>query len=184
MKKALSLFLLFAALIISSCASRPAAPPDWRYEEAAIKLYVNADPRLNLYDGESHALHVCAYQLRDPNAFNQLAETPDGISELLQCQLFDSSVVNAKVLSRLGIQPGKVLTFTLDRAEGAKYLGIVAGYQILEKDRTVRLLHVPVITEKKGWFGRTKIKKPGLLHVELYLGPHQIQKSIVVQEEK
>ncbi len=184
MKKTLGFIVIFIILMFCACAPRQIVPPEWKYEEDAIKLYVNSDSQVNLYDGEPHALHVCVYQLRDPNIFNQLAETPDGISELLQCQLINPSIVNAKVLARLGIQPAKVLTFTLDRAEGARYLGIVAGYQILEKDRTVRLFKIPVITEKKGWFGRTRIKKPGLLQVELYLGALQIKKAEIISEEQ
>jgi type VI secretion system VasD/TssJ family lipoprotein len=177
---------MVSAFLAYSCAPKPLAPVEWKYEESAIKLYVNADPQVNLYDNMAHALHVCVYQLRDPNAFNQLAETPEGISELLQCQLFDTGVANSKVLSRLGIQPGKVLTFTLDRAEGAKYLSVVAGYQVLEKDRTARLFKIPVVIEKvrKGFFRTEKIQKPGLLEVELYLGPQQIQRAIIVKEEK
>ena len=177
--------VLFASMFVS-CGTKPLAPVEWKYEEAAVKLYVNADPEVNLYDNMAHALHVCSYQLRDPNAFNQLAETPDGISELLQCSLFDGSVANAKVLSRLGIQPGKVLTFTLDRAEGAKYLAVVAGYQVLEKDRTARLFDIPVVVEKvkTGWFSSKKVQKPGLLEIELWLGPQQIDRAFVVKEEK
>jgi type VI secretion system VasD/TssJ family lipoprotein len=175
---------LTAILTVFSCASRPPTPPEWRYEEAAIKLYVRSDPQVNLYDGEAHALHVCAYQLRDPNTFNQLAETSQGISDLLQCSLFDASVANAKVLSRLGIQPAKVLTFTLDRAEGAKYLGIVAGYQILDKERTVRLFDIPVVTETKGWPSSTKTSRPAHLSIEVNLGPRQIEQTTAKIEEK
>jgi type VI secretion system VasD/TssJ family lipoprotein len=175
---------LFAISFLFACASRPPTPPDWRYEESAITLYVKTDPQLNLYDGVAHALHVCVYQLRNPNTFNQYAETSQGISDLLQCNLFDSSVASAKVLSRLGIQPGKVLTFTLDRAESAKYVGIVAGYQILEKDRTVRLFDVPIITETKGVFSKTKISEPAHLSIEMNLGPQQIEKTISKIGEK
>jgi len=36
------------------------------------------------------------------------------------------------------------------------------------------LFDIPVVIEKKGFFGRKKIKKPGPLNIELTLGPRQI----------
>jgi type VI secretion system VasD/TssJ family lipoprotein len=178
--------LLLLTFIICSCAPIPVAPVDWRYEESAIRLNVTADPMLNLYDGRAHALHVCVYQLRNHNAFNRLAETPEGISNLLQCRLFDPEVVNAGVLSRSGIQPDHVQTFTLDRAEGAKYLAIVAGYQILEKERAVWLFHIPVVGEIviTGLQKIERIQTPGILTIDLYLGAQQIQKAVIREWQK
>jgi type VI secretion system VasD/TssJ family lipoprotein len=178
-----SCFLLLVFVVYSCGAPKTIPPVEWRYEESAIQLHVNADPLLNLYDGQEHTLYVCVYQLRDPNAFNQLAATPDGIADLLQCNLFDPGVANARVLSRSGIQPGDSQPFTLDRAEGAKYLGIAAGYQLLEKERTIRLLKIPVVLEKvkKGFLKTEKIQRPGILKVDLYLGPMQIERVDVTE---
>jgi type VI secretion system VasD/TssJ family lipoprotein len=185
-KNILSFFLLLFTFSVYSCAPKPMAPVEWRYEESAIRLHVKADSLSNLYDGRAHALHVCLYQLREPNAFNQLTETPEGISDLLHCRLFDTGVANARILSRYGIQPGQSMQYTLDRAEGAKYLGIVAGYQVLEKERTVRLLNFPVRLEKvkKGVFKKENIQKPGILNLDLYLGPQQIERAIIVEAQK
>jgi type VI secretion system VasD/TssJ family lipoprotein len=182
-KNIIGFCLLLLVFAVYSCAPKTMTPVEWRYEESAIRLHVNADPLLNLYDDKPHALHVCVYQLRDPNAFNQLAETPEGISDLLQCSLFDSGVVNARILSRLGVQPEDSLPLNLDRAEGAKYLGIVAGYQVLEKERTVRLLNIPVVVEKvrKGLFKIENVQRPGILKVDLYLGPRQIERAVVME---
>ncbi len=181
-----SICMILMIFVVCSCASKQMAPVEWKYEESAIRLFVKADPQLNIYDNLAHALHVCAYQLKDPNAYNQLAETPEGISELLQCQLFDPGVANSRVLSRLGVQPGKELSFTLDRAEEAKYFAVVTGYQVLEKDRVSRLFKIPVVVEKvkKGWFKTEKVQKPGLLEVEMLLGPQQIQRAVVAEEKK
>ena len=166
------LFLWLLALGVCSCASRPLAPPEWRYEKEAIQLHLKADFQLNLYEGTPHTLLICVYQLRDPNTFNQLAGDNNGLYKLLECGLFDASVAGSE---RLIIHPGQDLTFTLNRAEGAKYVAIVAGYYFLYKERMVRLFDIPVIIEKKGWIKRTKILKPGLLNIELTLGPQQIQ---------
>lgn len=156
-----------------SCASQPVAPPsEWRYEQEAVHLNLEADSQLNLYDGQPHTLLVCVYQLRDPNAFNQLTEDEDGLYKLLECSRFDSSVVSSK---RVFVQPGQNLTDALDRAEGARYVAVVAGYYLMRKENLVRLYDVPWFVEKKGFLGRNKVSKPGPLHINLLLGPEGIQ---------
>lgn len=168
------LCLLLLIFFVYSCASQPVTPPEWRYEKEAIDLQVKADSQLNLYEGMPHTLLICVYQLKDPNAFNQLTEDDDGLYKLLECGRFDASVASSK---RLIIHPGQDLTFTLDRAEGGKYVAIVAGYYLLQKEGMVRLFDVPVVVEKKGWIKRTKIAKPGPLSIEVTLGPQGIQKT-------
>lgn len=171
--KYLILCLLVGSLICS-CASKPLPPPELRPEPGAIRLYLKADPQLNLYHGIPHTILVCAYQLKNTNALNQLADDTEGIYNLLECRLFDASVARSK---RLIVHPGQDLNLALDRAEGAKYVAIVAGYHLLQKERMIRLYEVPVIVEKKGWIRRTKIQKLGPLSIELMLGPLQIESS-------
>jgi hypothetical protein len=114
------------------------------------------------------------YQLRDPNTFNQLSDDTEGIYKLLECDLFDASVATAK---RLIVHPGQDVTVTLDRAEGAKYVALAAGYYALEKDRMIRLFDIPVVIDTKGFIKRTKESKPGRLAIELELGPSQISRE-------
>jgi len=196
MKKiAVILFLLGAVLFLYSCAPKPVplppvfkpypeivTPPPpppvivmptvWSFGKDAIRLQLKSDPWLNLYDGVPHTLLLCIYQMSDPNAFNQLREEKDGLPKLLECTRFDSSVASSR---RHIMQPAKELTLSLDRAEGAKYVGIVGGYYQLEKENSVRLFQIPVkekfLDEKK----QTKTMKPDLLNIRLYLGPQLIQ---------
>jgi type VI secretion system VasD/TssJ family lipoprotein len=163
---------LLLALLVWSCASKQLPPPRLEYEEGAIKIHVKADPQLNLSDGKPHTLLVCIYQLKDPNALNQLAGDQEGLYRLLECNLFDASVAGAK---KLIIQPGQDTTFNLDRAEGAKYVAAVAGYYLIQRERMVRLYEIPVVVEKKGIIKRSKRKKLGTLEIDLTLGSQQIQ---------
>lgn len=146
--------------------------PEWKYEKEAIHLQLKSDSHLNLYQGSPSALLVCVYQLGDPNAFNQLKEEKEGLAKLLECSRFDPSVASSK---RLTIQPGQDFKLSLDRAEGARYVGVVCGYYELQKERVVRLLPVPVLEETKGWLSKTRTVKPGLLTIGLYLGPQEIK---------
>jgi type VI secretion system VasD/TssJ family lipoprotein len=166
-----ALFLVIISSIIYACASQPLPPPQWQYEKEAIKLHLKADPNLNLEGGTPHTLLVCVYQLKDPNAFNQLAGDDDGLYKLLECGLFDAAVATSK---KLIARPGQDINLAIDRAEGAKYLAIVAGYFTLQKDRMIRMFNIPVVVETKGFIKRKKIQKPGLLNIELILGRQQI----------
>jgi type VI secretion system VasD/TssJ family lipoprotein len=147
---------------ISSC-STVTRTPEYTYQREAITLTLRADPRLNLYQGIPHTLVACTYQLKDPNAFNQLVDERDGLSKLLECSRFDASVAYAK---RSVVQPGQEIRESLDRAEGAKYVSVVAGYYNLQKWNVVRLFQIPV---------GTLSSKPQNVNIELYLGPQAIQ---------
>lgn len=134
------IYVLTLIFMLCSCALF-GGPPNWDYREEAINLYVKSDAQLNLYEGTPHALMICVYQFRDPNAVNQLIDERDGISKLLECDRFDPSVTNAR---RIVVNPGRELRKTLDRAEGTKYISIVAGYYSMGKDNVFRMVPVPV----------------------------------------
>lgn len=154
--------------LVCSCASKPLPEPVVEYAKNAVIIYVKADPQLNLYAGTPHTLFVCIYQIKDPNAINQLAGDQDGLCRLLECSLFDASVTAAK---KLIIQPGQQETFVLDRAEGTRYVAVVAGYSRIEKDRILRVYDIPV----KGFIRRFIGSRFDILGFELKLGPKQIQ---------
>lgn len=160
-------------MLMVSCASQPVSPPsEWRYEKEAVHVHLKADPQLNLYQGNPHTLLLCIYQLADPNAFNQLSQDENGLYKLLECANFDSSVANSK---RLIVHPGQEMTTKLDRAEGAKYVAVVAGYYTVERKGMVRLYDIPWYVEKSGFLGQNKVAKPGPLEIDLKLGSQQIQ---------
>lgn len=156
-------FILFCLIgTISSCSS-VSRTPEYTYQRDAVTITLRADSQLNLYQGAPHTLVACTYQLRDPNAFNQLVDEKDGLPKLLECGRFDASVAYAK---RLVVQPGQEMRDSLDRAEGAKYVSVVAGYYNLQKWNVVRLFQIPV---------GTLSSKPQNVNIELYLGPQGIQ---------
>jgi type VI secretion system VasD/TssJ family lipoprotein len=160
-KEGIAIIMILLLAMLSSCASL-GMQPEWKYEKDAISLYYRSDSYLNIYQGNPHTLMLCVYQLRDPNAFNQLLGEEEELSKLLECSRFDPSVTSAK---RLTIYPGKEKTESLDRAENTKYVGIVAGYYSLKKERAVRLYEVPL---------SPFLKHPKNLKIRLYLGAQEI----------
>jgi type VI secretion system VasD/TssJ family lipoprotein len=175
-------------MVICACASKPSTsynlPPDlrpeWRFERNAVQVGFKAVPQLNFSDGIPHHLSVCLYQLRDPNAFNQLGNDVSGLYRLLECGVFDAGVASSK---RLDIQPGGDLEVTLDRAEGARYIGIAAGYYQLEKARIIKLVEIPVVVKRKGLLWRKKYSRPAPLKLEISLGPLQIEDVVLSEKE-
>jgi type VI secretion system VasD/TssJ family lipoprotein len=153
-------------------------PEEWPYKKNGIRLIFIADSKLNSSDGIAHTLHICAYQLRDPNAFNQLTSDQDGLLQLLECFPFDSSVTSFKELI---VQPGQTLSVALDRAEGSEYVGIATGYAKVEKERIIIFRQIPVDVKRKGLLWRTKYAEPADLHLKIKLGSQQIESVEVIQ---
>jgi type VI secretion system VasD/TssJ family lipoprotein len=165
------LVVLSGLLFIASCASTP--PPAQKAAEVRpmvspdmVTLHVVADPQLNLYNGLAHALHLCVSQLTDPNSFNQLSNDEKGLSKLMNCERGDQSVAFAQ---RIVVQPGEDRVFELQKAEGAKYVGIVAGYYQMQKRSAVRLYRLPETVGP----GQAAAQRP--LRIELDLGPRELR---------
>jgi len=148
--------------------------PQWKYDPAGAELRVRADSMLNLYDTQGHTLVLCIYQLSDPNKFNSLAKTIDGVLSMLQCEKgFDDSAVT---FQKMIIQPGDDIAQPMARAEKATAVGIVAGYYELDPLRATRMFTYPVIERDTGILSRDMVRKPGKLVINLFLGPTEIQK--------
>lgn len=177
MKKCLLVLAFFLGLfLLNACAPKAIPSPEWLYETDALKLTLQADSQLNMYNNEAHTLQLCVYQLKDPNGFNQLAQSEDGLYTLLGCSMFDGSVTNYQSFI---ISPGKRQTLVIDRSEGAKYIGLAAGYADIQRDRVTRLIDIPVVVVKEGGiFRKRKVAKPDILDTVLRLGPHQIETGI------
>ncbi len=160
----MSWWLALLALLLPCCATTERKyETEWKYEKDAVRLQLQSDPNLNLFAGSPHTLLLCVYHLRDPNAFHQVIDEKDGLVKLLECSRFDPSVTYAR---RFVVQPRQHLMEFLDRAEGTRYVAVVAGYSELQKDRVARFYEIPVSTNSK---------RPDRLNIELYLGPLEIQ---------
>ena len=163
-------------IFLVSCASAPLLPPEYSYGKDEIHININADPRLNLNEGSAHTLLLCVHQFRDHNAFNRLAGNKNGIYQLLECSQFDSSVTSSE---RIIVQPDRQVRRTLDRAEGTKYVAIVGGYYNVNKEDVTSLLEIPIIERASGGYGGSRIAGPGILNIELDLGPRSLQVTAV-----
>ncbi|OQY57372.1 MAG: type VI secretion system-associated lipoprotein [Desulfobacteraceae bacterium 4572_88] len=172
--------LMFASMVFS-CSSphRPPIPqfpewPEWPAQKEAIQLRLIAAPDAHLFEGKPHPLLICLYQLKDLNAFDQLADYEEGLSKLLDCDLFDASVLRVK---RYHIQPGDTVKDALDRAKGVKHAAVVAGYRLRQRERMVRIFDIPMVEQGTGYTKIKKILRPDILYIDLEMGSHQIRSN-------
>jgi type VI secretion system VasD/TssJ family lipoprotein len=132
------------------------------FQKDAVSLDILSDKQLNLYHASPHSLTLCVYQLSEPNGFIQLADEKDGAAKLMECARFDGSVANAK---RVIVHPGQDMSDVGDRAEGTRYIGIIAGYYEAKTDRIVQIFTIPASFAKSSSKG---------LPLVLTLGPKGI----------
>ena len=162
--------MLFTVVIMCSCASSPDIV-QWVEEKGAIVLDIKPDAKLNSLGNKGHKLTMCIYQLKDQSMFNQLISNEQGLYKLLDCSVFDSSAI---ACTRIYVDPGKNQKMLIDRAEGTKYVAIIAGYYKLEKDKIIRFYKIPEVNQRYGFLKLKKRKVPGKLEITLNLGPKEI----------
>jgi type VI secretion system VasD/TssJ family lipoprotein len=169
---------LLCCVLLSACASAPppkaaleSEDPDnvlWGYGEKALQLRFRAAKDLNAFENKAHTLQVCVYQLDKRDAFDLLKGTPEGIGSLLQCAPFDKSVKSA---TRIFLQPGETAAHSLDRAEGALFVGVVCGYFASTPEQSAKLWQIPLSETQTGLlFWKSTLYSAGRLALELYLG--------------
>ncbi|MEG9883602.1 MAG: type VI secretion lipoprotein TssJ [Hyphomicrobiales bacterium] len=153
--------------------AKPASSPqaiDWAFKPKAIPLHIQAEQGLNWYQGEPHVLKICVYQLSGAKKFDGLRKSIAGVQQLMQCRAaIDPEVALAQSWF---IQPGQEKTFILDRAQGARYIGVVAGYFNQAPDQVSRILPYPVKVNtpiSPVLFWQDKTYEPGHLTLSLKL---------------
>ena len=147
--------------------------PLWRYGPDAIEIHYRADPGLNLFNGRPHTLVLVIYQLSDSAQFQEKTMSADGLRDLLTSKRFDQSVVG---IHNMIVQPGGEQNVSLDRAEHAQWIGIVAGYQTIRTGAINYLGRIPVTTEVSGWLRKKKQERVDDLILHLDLGTESISK--------
>lgn len=166
--------LLCCLFMLSACGPKqPSAPPkpEWAYAKDNIIMHFKASPLLNMTDNAPHTLMVCLYQLRNKSMFEQLAANEDGIYQLLDCEAYNSSVNSVK---RVYIHPNQNLSIVMNRLAGTRYLGIVAGYYVLQKERMIRIIDIPIFITEHSAIMRKQSAHADKLNLIINLGSEQI----------
>ncbi len=164
----------------------PLLPDAWTYEKGAISIRIIPTRNLNVYEDRPHALLLGIYQMQDPNTFNEMRGTREGLQKLLG-QVTPEAASGILSSTRHVVQPNRESVLVLDRAESARYIGVAAGYYDLEPERVSRLLKIPVYQEAgEELRGFSKINpfvdpppapppRPGKLKIWIELGDYSIE---------
>lgn len=193
--------LLLLCPLILSCASEPTEliieEEEWVYEIRAINLVARASSDLNSVRGRPHSLALGIFQMNDPNTFRGLSVSQAGAVELLQKGQIDESIVN---FQQITMRPGEQKKVSINRAQTAKYIGVIAGYFKLNPKTDIQIFPIPLRPIKRGLVEKalalatliTDESKaiPGKLHVYVDLGRTgskqiiSVEDPIVAQQKK
>ena len=165
-----AILALIILLFLSACAKDPA--PEWKYGEEGISIVYRAALDLNMVNDRPHSLMLVIYQLKDVNEFNRFAGYKEGLKTLLEAKVFDPSVMAMK---KVYVEPGGARNLFLNRAENARFIGIVAGYYGLLPSRCTALIDIEYETKRRGLFKIWKKTAINRLHINLVLGPDGIR---------
>jgi len=168
-------FIFLFSLILSGCSFPKRGDgklSEMPYMEKGIVLDISATLDLNMFNEQPHTLVLVLYQLADPNAFNQMLGNFATLEQMLEGNDFDRSVLTWQ---RRVIQPGEKQKFTLDRAAGVRYLGIVTGYFSQSVVAISRLVAVEGAQKNKRFFWTKTVPQTVETRVQLVLGRSGIE---------
>jgi type VI secretion system VasD/TssJ family lipoprotein len=167
------------ALLLAGCSSVDPkkvalAEMKWNLAPHDIQIAFKADRDLNLHDGSPHTILFAVVQAADANTFLSQLASPASIGHLLETGQGGALVLS---FNRFVVSPGQEDTLSLDRAQNAQYVGVIAGYYNLTPPNVARLFVVPVVIQKHGWISKTYTASPEPLEVSLLLGPKEIAEA-------
>lgn len=145
----------------------------WDYAAKAVLVELEADPKLNQYGGDAHTLVLGVYQMEDAAAFYKLIAD----SALVAKSLESGKAEGFTHFARYVVTPGQRSILSLDRAQKAKFVGIAAGYYLMDAARSARLFEVPLTVESEGLVSKTYKAAPAVLAVRLNLGAEQVMNA-------
>jgi type VI secretion system VasD/TssJ family lipoprotein len=172
--------VLVPALVLGGCSSSMLGGSSkedalkalqWSYGSEGVQIAIDADPRLNLSDGQPHSLAVTVVQVADPTVF--AAYTKDN-AKLTQLLLAETAPAGMLSLQRLFVMPGEQRRVTMPRAEKAQYVGLAAGYYRLDPAVSTRLYRIGVDVDSSGIVIKNHKAAPAPLEIGLNLGPESI----------
>lgn len=192
-KSAIYLLTLVVLSLLGGCASNTeltVEPDKWVFGASDINLQINAPSDLNAVNGRPHAIAIGLFQLNDPNSFTSLASTREGAVDLLNRGKFDDTVAT---YLRVTLQPGEQRNMWINRAQGAQYVGVIAGFYQLTPALDVGLMAIPVVPLEQGIVEKALIAtglkadeaaaKPGKLFLKIELGRTETKQIINVTPE-
>lgn len=160
--------VVFLLVNISACEllKGKGGQEDLSYKKDAISVAISATPDLNFYNNQSHAVTAVIYELSEPNIYNQMLDSQEGIVKLLEGGAFDASALSR---SKINIQPGEFREVILDRVEKARYVAVVVGFYSIGNAKKISRLY-PIVLKKRWKYFWIKEKEGPQMFLNIRLG--------------
>jgi type VI secretion system VasD/TssJ family lipoprotein len=124
-----NILIILITFIFIACSSKESKIEEINnyvsYKESGINFKYNAVKNLNLYDSNAHSLIFTVYQLDNINNLKLFIKEQNSIEKLINGKKFDNSVLS---FDKYIILPNTQDVISLDRAKGAKWIVLLAGY--------------------------------------------------------
>ncbi len=152
------------------------ADTSWNYAANGIVLKVSTATDLNRYDNEAHSLVLAVVQTADSIPFYQLLDDVGGLEQVLQGGKPPSGIL---YVGRYAIEPARQVEIRLDRAQGARQVGLIAAFYGVAPSRTARLFNFPVEVEKSGLVVKDYVVRVSDAALTLKLGADSIESASI-----
>lgn len=169
-----ALLVLFL-LSVGGCSAPVTPEPKWDQAEAAVKLVFHADPKLNFYENQPHSVAVSIFQLDEPNAFQQIINTPSNRHLLLS---LSATLPPSLASKRFYMMPGETQVLTFDRAERAKWIAVVAGYFDPEENKSALLQEISSAIRRDGLLAGEHATVSNFERI-VYLGSRSLKVNLI-----
>lgn len=143
----------------------------WPYAKEGILLELASDIDLNFYSNQSHTLALGIWQFDDEKVFIKLLTDK---AELIKALVTGNLPKGVLQLDRYVIQPDTKVLLKLDRAQGSKYVGILAGYYQFTPSGAARYFRIPLNIQSSGLISKDYTAEPAVLALRLQLGIQSI----------
>lgn len=143
----------------------------WPYAKEGILLELASDIDLNFYSNQSHTVALGIWQFDDEKIFIKLLNDKAELIKALSTGNLPKGVLQ---LDRYVIQPDTKVVLKLDRAQGSKYVGILAGYYSFTPSGAARYFRIPLNIQSSGLILKDYTAEPAVLALRLQLGIQSI----------
>ncbi len=182
------LLLGLCFVLLCACGDDPPKPADslppptpvespeqikWGYMPNGVDVLIVARDDINIVGDVNHAVLVKLLQVASQEGLVALAATQEGIRLLLEGTPQSAGILLTR---QLYVQPASQVELKIDRAEGARYLAVVVGFDSLEPQKCFAISPFPIHQDTEwAWYGiPTDVYSPGLLDARIFLTEQQV----------
>ncbi|EFC0649952.1 type VI secretion lipoprotein TssJ [Escherichia coli] len=171
--------LLIAVVFITACPDKYSEQDkmqainnvDAPFGAGLLTFQISPDTQLNSLNELSNSCALLFLQASGKKTLQDLMNNP-----VLIRQFFSGSgkVDGILKVDKYIAMPGQEITLHIDRSEGAKYIGVIAGYYPFPGKQHMLLLDIPVDVVEEGWWNKSLHASLSPLFKKISMGKESI----------